>query len=384
MKPANTMSLPLRREVPTTAILLLSSIILLAFSLLGCGNAGASASPSRTTAPTPPPIKVTASTVESKVLPRRLEVTGALVADETADVAAERDGRVARVLVERGTFVDKGAVIALLDPREARATLDQATAQHAWAESEVRRYAELRRKEVVAKSERERKETERDLAKASLDMAQKGFEDTTIRAPFSGVITEKKISEGAFVRRGQAVAGLVKVDPLRAELAIPESAVSAVKVGQKVDLSVQTFPGRTFDGKIAYVGPSLKSEARTLVVEAVLGNPLARAQREAGSPAGAEGSRGNHDRLLKPGLFATASIELPASSPLVLAPSAAIVTQAGISRAFVLGADGVSERLVSLGDRYGDRVEVKGGLAAGDRVVLTPDRRLTDGLQIAR
>lgn len=363
MKPANTMSLPLRREVPTTAILLLSSIILLAFSLLGCGNAGASASPSRTTAPTPPPIKVTAAGVESKVLPRRLEVTGALTADESADVAAERDGRVARVLVERGTFVEKGAVIALLDPREARATLDQATAQHAWAESEVRRYAELRKKEVVAKSERERKETERDLAKAALDMAQKGFEDTNIRAPFSGVITEKKISEGAFVRRGQAVAGLVKVDPLRAELAIPESAVSAVKVGQKVDLSVQTFPGRTFDGKIAYVGPSLKSEARTLVVEAVLGN---------------------HDRLLKPGLFATASIELPASAPLVLAPSAAIVTQAGISRAFVLGADGVSERLVSLGDRYGDRVEVKGGLAAGDRVVLTPDRRLTDGLKIDR
>jgi membrane fusion protein (multidrug efflux system) len=314
-------------------------------------------------APTPAPIPVRAAGVESRVLPRVLEVTGALTADETADVAAERDGRVARVLVERGTFVDKGAVLAELDDREARATLEQARANLAWADAEVARYAELRQKQVVAKAEDQRKGIDRDLARASRALAEKAFQDCVIRAPFAGLVTEKKISEGAFVKRGQPVAGLVKIEPLRAELSIPESAVGAVKVGQVVRLSVQSFPDRTFPGRIAYVGPSLRSEARTLVVEAHVPNP---------------------GRLLKPGLFATAAIELPTTVPTLLAPRAAVVTDAGVSRAFVLGEGRVSERLVSLGEQRGELVEIRSGLAAGDRVVLSPDRRLTDGLEIQR
>ncbi|HQR66086.1 MAG TPA: efflux RND transporter periplasmic adaptor subunit, partial [Thermoanaerobaculia bacterium] len=255
------------------------------------------------------------------------------------------------------------AILAMLDDREAKATLQQATLNLAWARSEVARYAELRKKQVVAKAEDERKSIDLDLAAAQLTLAEKAFEDCTIRAPFAGLVTEKKVSEGAFVRRGQSVAGLVKIEPLRAELAIPESAVGAVKVGQVVRLSVQSFPDRTFEGRIAYVGPSLRSEARTLVVEAHVPN------------AG---------HLLKPGLFATAEVELPVTVPVLLVPRAAVVTEAGVSRAFVLGTDRVSERLVALGERRGDDVEVRSGLAAGERVVLNPDRRLTDGLEVAR
>jgi membrane fusion protein (multidrug efflux system) len=329
----------------------------------GCSRTGGAATPAGPSRPAPEPIRVTAATVEQRLLPRTLAVTGALAADESADVAAERDGRVAGVLVERGSIVEKGAVLARLDDREAKATLEQARANVAWAKAEVARYAELRQKQVVAKAEDQRKSIDLDVAQASLTLAEKGFEDCTIRAPFSGLVTEKKVSEGAFVRRGQAVAGLVKIEPLRAELSIPESAVGAVKVGQVVRVSVQSFPGRTFEGRIAYVGPSLRSEARTLVVEARLPNA---------------------DHALKPGLFATAEIDLPTSSPTLLAPPEAVVTESGVSRAFVLGEGRVSERLVSLGGRRGDLVEIRSGLAAGERVILNPDRRLTDGLAVAR
>jgi RND family efflux transporter MFP subunit len=326
----------------------------------GCSKAGGAAVQA---APTPEPIRVASAPVEQRILPRTLAVTGALVADETADVAAERDGRVARVRVERGSFVEKGAVLAELDDREAKASLEQARANLAWAQAEVARYAELRQKQVVARAEDQRKGIDLDLAQASLSLAEKAFQDCIIRAPFAGLVTEKKISEGAFVKRGQPVAGLVKTEPLRAELSIPESAVGAVQAGQVVRLSVQTFPDRTFEGRIAYIGPSLRSEARTLVVEAVVPNP---------------------GRLLKPGLFVTADIELPTKVPTLLAPRAAVVTEAGVSRAFVLGPSRVSERLVSLGETRGDLVEVRSGLSAGERVVVSPDRRLTDGLVVAR
>ncbi len=319
----------------------------------------------RTTAaaPAPAPIVVRAAGVESRVLPRILEVTGALTADESADVASERDGNVATVRVERGTFVEKGAILATLDDRDAKAQLDQARANLAWAEAEFTRYAELRQKQVVAKSENQRKETDRDLNRSAVALAEKAFQDCVIRAPFAGVVTEKKISAGAFVKRGQAICGLVKIDPLRAELAIPESAVSAIQVGQKVKLSVQSFPDRSFDATMRYIGPSLRSESRTLVVEAVVPNP---------------------QHLLKPGLFVTARVALPKSGETLLVPAAAVITDSGVSRVFVLGAQRVAERIVALGDRYGDATEVRSGLAEGERVIVSPDRRVADGLEVSR
>ncbi|HEY3348927.1 MAG TPA: efflux RND transporter periplasmic adaptor subunit [Thermoanaerobaculia bacterium] len=341
---------------PKNAALLLGGTLLLA----ACSRPNAASKAAGATAPAS--IAAVAAPVENRVLPRILEVTGALAADESADVASERDGNVASLRVERGTYVEKGAVLATLDEREAKAQLDQARANVAWTTSEVERYAELRRKQVVAKAEDQRKGTDLDLAKANLALAEKGFQDCTIRAPFSGVVTEKKVSAGAYVRRGQAICGLVKIDPLRAELAIPEIAVPFIKVGQKARLNVQSFPDRAFEAVVRYIGPSLRSEARTLVVEAVVPNP---------------------ERILKPGLFVTARVELPKNEPTLLVPSAAVVTDSGVSHVFVLGKDRVSERIVALGDRYGASVEIRNGVAAGERVVVSPDRRLVDGLEVA-
>ncbi|HTS01029.1 MAG TPA: efflux RND transporter periplasmic adaptor subunit [Thermoanaerobaculia bacterium] len=338
----------------------LLSLLIAALALVaGCAKRGAA----NVATAAAPPIAAAAVSVESRVLPRILEVTGALAADESADVASERDGQVAAVRVERGTYVARGAVLATLDEREAKAQLDQARANLAWAKAEVERYAELRRRQVVAKAEDQRKGTDLDLASAALALAEKAFEDCTIRAPFSGVVTEKKISAGAYVRRGQAICGLVKIDPLRAELAIPEAAVPFVKVGQKGRLNVQSFPGRPFDATVRYIGPSLRSEARTLVVEAVVPNP---------------------GLVLKPGLFVTARVELPTKEPTLLVPAAAVVTDSGVSHVYVLGTDRVSERIVALGDRYGDSVEVRSGVRTGERVVVNPDRRLADGLEVLR
>lgn len=336
---------------------------ILAAAALAAGCSRTAGGNTATLRPTPAPVSVRAAAVESRALPRVLEVTGALTADESADIASERDGQVAAVRVERGRYVEKGEVLATLDEREARAQLDQARANVAWADSESARYAELRQKQVVAKSENQRKDTDRDLSRAALALAEKGFADCVIRAPFAGVVTEKKISAGAYVRKGQAICGLVKIDPLRAELAIPESAVTSIQVGQKAKLAVQSFPDRPFDATVRYIGPSLRSETRTLVVEALVPNA---------------------QHLLKPGLFVTARVALPKVEPTLLVPSAAVLTDSGVSRVFVLGPQRVAERIVALGDRYADAVEVRSGLAAGERVVVSPDRRLADGLEVQR
>ena len=261
-------------------------------------------------------------------------------------------------------IVEKGAVLAELDDREAKATLEQAKANLAWAKAEVARYAELRQKQVVAKAEDQRKGIDLDLAQASLTLAEKalrGLHDPrALRRPRDG----KEDLRGSVRQARPAGRGA------REGRAAPRRAFHPRVRGRRGQGRARSsgsrsrrFPDRPFEGRIAYVGPSLRSEARTLVVEALVPNP---------------------GRLLKPGLFVTADIELPTTVPTLLAPRSAVVTEAGVSRAFVLGPDRVSERLVSLGEPRGDLVEVRSGLSAGERVVVCPDRRLTDGLAVAR
>lgn len=340
---------------------LAGAAILATLSASRCDRAATATTPPPKTAAAP--ISVRTQTARSLTVPELLEATGTLVPHESAAVSAERDGRVVEISIERGSFVAAGAPMAALENREAKATVSDAEATLAWTRSEVERYAGLREKGVISKADLQRKNLDLQSAEARLDLAKKALEDTVIRAPFSGIVSERRVSAGAFVRRGEAVATLVQVDPIRAELAIPESAATAVRKGQKIALSVQSFPGREFEGEIAYVGPSLKSEARTLVVEALVPNP---------------------GRLLQPGLFARARIEMPRSAPAVFVPKAAVVTEAGVARLFVVGPSAVMERIVSVGEARGDDVEVRSGVKAGERVVVSPDRRLADGLAVSR
>jgi RND family efflux transporter MFP subunit len=192
-------------------------------------------------------------------------------------------------------------------------------------------------------------------------MARKLLEDTVLRAPYGGLIGEKHVTVGRFMKKGDPVATVVRVDPLRIELAVPEAAVAAVRQGQKVSFAVQTYPDRRFEGTIAYVGPAVRTESRALVVEAIVPNRAA---------------------LLHPGLFATARIELPASRPGVTVPASALQSEAGVARLFVARGGRAEQRIVQLGRELEGQVEILRGVRAGERVVSRPVDGLADGAPI--
>jgi len=356
---------------------------------------------------------VALAVARAEQLPASLEVTGTLVADAQTEVGAEVEQRVIEVLVERGQVVRPGAVLARLDPTDARNQLREAEATEAQtrerlgldgdrafdvrqtpevrqarvaverAEADYRRFAQLVEEGAVSRSEHDLRRADYLAAreqlgaaenqmrqlyqalqaqKARVAMARKALEDTVIRAPFGGLVAERHVQVGRFMKKGDPVATLVRVDPLRVALNVPEGAVAAVRRGQKVSFSVQTYPGRRFEGGIAYVGPALQADSRALVVEAVVPN----------------GSG-----LLHPGLFATARIELPAVRASLFVPSAAVQREAGVHRLFV-ARDGRAElRIVQIGREQGGRVEILRGLAAGERVVSHPGGGLADGTPIA-
>jgi RND family efflux transporter MFP subunit len=142
---------------------------------------------------------------------------------------------------------------------------------------------------------------------------------------------------------------------------VPEQAISLVKPGQPVRLSVDAYPGDTFAAKVRFISPALRADQRALTVEAI-------------AP--------NSDGRLKPGLFATASIQQPPSAPALLVPATAVETISGTSRVYVVKGDKVDERIVTTGETVGQQIEVTSGLAAGEIVAAAPKGRLADGAAV--
>jgi membrane fusion protein (multidrug efflux system) len=158
------------------------------------------------------------------------------------------------------------------------------------------------------------------------------------------------------------VAQVVRINPLRVQLTIPEQFVSAVGVGQPVNFIVDAYANRQFEGRVKYVSPALQADQRALTIEAIVPN--------------ANGE-------LKPGLFATARIEQHDKTPGIVVPASAVQVSGGTSRVFVVNGDHVEERIVTTGQPLGDNVEIAKGLKAGERVATKNVAQLVDGVKVS-
>jgi len=386
----------------------------LALSLAGAGCSANANGDSAAAAAAPPPVTVTIDTATERRIARFIRVSGSLTPEEEADVAAETPGRIVSTPVERGTPVAAGAELVRIVSTEAdaqvreaeanaaqvearlamtgsdrldvervpevanaRAAADQAKADFAraqmlmdgrllsTAEFEQRRtQAETAGRQLeVARNSAEQQYQSLLAARARLALARKALADTSVRAPFDGVIGERLVSVGDYVIRGTKVAHVMRVSTLRVELTVPEQYILTVAAGRAVAFEVDAYPGRTFTGRVRYVSPALKADSRALVVEALVPN---------------------ESRLLKPGFFATARIEQASPSSALVVPASAVRAGAGAARVFVVAGDRVEERVVALGEAVdGDRLEVTGGLKAGERVATSNVAQLTDGARIA-
>lgn len=375
------------------------------FLFSGCSDI--EAKPPAKTEEAAKPILVSLVAAEERSLPSTLDVTGTLMADAQTDMASEIEQRVVEILVERGQYVSAGQVVAHLDAADAKNQLHEAEATEAQirerlgltngqpfdplktpevqqaratmdrADADFKRYAQLVDEGAVSRAEHDLRRADYLATKAQYEtainqmrqlyqsllaqrvrvaMGRKAVEDTIIRAPYDGLISEKCVSVGRYMKKGDKVATLVRVDPLRIELTVPEGAVAAVRKGQKVSFTVQSYPDRQFEGAIAYIGPSVRAESRALVAEAIVPNPKI---------------------TLQPGLFATAHIELPAVRPSVLVPASAVRNEGGVSKLFVAKGDRAEIRIVQVGRDADGRLEILRGLAAGEPVVSPQTAALT-------
>lgn len=335
---------------------------------------------------------------------RTLGATGELTAFEEAVLSTKVPGRVVEIAVDVGTRVARGDVVASIDAKDYELRVQQAEAAVAAARAvlglpregdddqvdpestssvkaaiseldEARRRAtraeSLVRGEVGSQAEldsaqtnvrsaegrlanaREDVETRRaQLAqrRADLALARQLLADTKIVAPFDGAAVARLVGTGDYLTAGTGVARIVRTDPLRLRLRIPERDAASVRVGQMARVEVEGDE-RVHEAALVRISPALSSQSRTLLVEGELANP---------------------DATLRAGSFARARIVIDAAAQALTVPVEAMSVFAGIEKVFVVTDAKVEERRVHTGRRDERRVEILEGLKVGEEVVLAP------------
>lgn len=331
------------------------AVLLLAAS---CG-APAESSPK---ASGPPPAAVEVIEVQREPISDIIDLVGQLEAEESVLLKTETEGIVDTIGFEDGDEVEKGHVLFHLRDGEQRAKLREAEAQTTLAEDEYKRAKALAAQRTVSQSELDRATAEVEAARARRDLAQVALDRMTIRAPFDGVIGARQVSPGDRVSKNT---GLVRVDAikrLRLAFAVPEIAVTVMRVGSPVQIAVAPWPNEQFGGEVYFVAPTLDPTNRRLLLKAWVPNP---------------------DRRLRPGLFANVRLEVAHRPDALVVPEAAVAYDAEGAFVWRLRDDHTAERAaVDLGVRRDGKVEVRKGVATGQRVVAAGTHKVAPGMTL--
>lgn len=240
----------------------------------------------------------------------------------------------------------------------ARASYDQQKAQHDQLKEQYESALSLARQNYSAVMTARANVAN---AESQLGLARRNLSYALVFSPIDGYVAERNADLGEYVSPTSKVATVVRINPLRIRIDIPEQAIPEVRVGQSVSVTTSAWPDKNFSGRIARISPNVTPSSRTLTVEAEI-----------------ENSSG----ALKPGQFASVRILQSRSQPAVLVPARAVRTESGVSRVFVIKDGHAQQRLIQLGQMESDLIEVKGGIAADEQVATSNVDQLSDGMAV--
>jgi RND family efflux transporter MFP subunit len=339
------------------------------------------------------PVTVRTATPKQITIERQVDISGTLVSPDQAKVSSEVAGVVREVMVELGQEVKPGHVLVRLDPQEIQLALQRAesllrqteaqlgidgvkvkqpppdeeiaTVRLAFANREdarqqLQRSQRLKAQGLVTQADLDTAQTRLKVSeanyqaaleqvhslkaslqdrRAALELAQKKLNDTTIKAPVGGRISERVVQPGEFIRENTPVVTIVQMQPLKLKTAVQEKHAGLIQPGQIAQFRVEAFPDDPNVGKVAFVSPAVDQATRTFTVEVLVDNA---------------------NRKLKPGFFAKGVIVVKKDENVVAVPEETISTLAGVSSVFVIEQKKVRQQVVTPGLRKDKLVEVTG------------------------
>jgi RND family efflux transporter MFP subunit len=362
---------------------LLPSLLALVLALSGCSDTHVDA------ASAPDVVrKVPVVTAQIAHIPDLLEASGTVSSAETSSLASQIMGTIVEVRVHEGDRVQPGQVLVVIDEAQPQAAFNRAVAAEtaagheieaaeselALAESTFKRYQILYDKKVISplefegiKSREQSAVARRDLARAALEQAKAELtqarttlEYTRIRAPYDGVVTERKLDPGALASPGFAILTVEQLGHYRLEVSINEGELRYIHMGDEVPITIDALGSFEGKGRVAQIVPSADPASRSFLIKLDLpSNP----QLRSGEFGTAEFSRGERASLI--------------------IPQTAVIQRGQLQGAYVLDGRKIATlRYITLGKTAGVQVEVLAGLESGEAVVANPGGLELSGKQI--
>ncbi len=358
-------------------------ITLVVLGFAGCSSERPAATPAQETIR-----DVSILTTQKATVPDLLEAVGTVRAAHTSDLASQMMGTIVEVRVRAGDRVEQGQVLALIDESQPKAAVEQATAaegaarkevkaaesENALAEATMKRYQQLYDKKSISPQEfdevksrfqtaaarHEMAQAGQAQAEAALTQAKKTYDYTRIRAPFSGLVTDRKADPGTLASPGLPIFTLEDTRNYRLEASVDESDIRLVRPGQTVAVTVDSLDDKEMQGKVSQIVPAADPGSRTFIVKIDL--PV--------------------DAKLRSGLFGRANFARGERS-VVLIPRTATVVRGQLQGVYVIDQNETANlRYVTLGKSAGPQVEVLSGLQEGERLIVAPGERELGGKRV--
>lgn len=304
---------------------------------------------------------VTARILRTERLDNLVTSSGTVLANEEVEIRSEVQGKIVKIAFQEGARVKKGDLLVKIDDDELQARLLQATAASKLAEDDEYRMRMQLKIEAVSQKDYEVAALGLTRAKAEAQLLKAQLAKTVLRAPFGGTLGLKQVSEGAYVSPSTLITTLQEIDPVKVDFSIPGKYAGWVKPGQGVEFTVQGSEERHL-GKVYAVDPRIDPATRTLRLRAVCPNPGGK---------------------ILPGSFATVTVPLETVEAALMVPAQAVSVDGRGAKVFLFKAGKAEPRPVQAGLRTDSTVQITGGLAPGDTVIISGAVALRPGASVS-
>ncbi|MBV8504374.1 MAG: efflux RND transporter periplasmic adaptor subunit [Alphaproteobacteria bacterium] len=320
----------------------------------------------------PPPAHVSAAEVKTEAIPRFATGIGSVTAVHQVSINPEVGGRVTKIFFEPGASVKAGDPLVQLNDEPERGDLASYEAQARWAQTTLERSSQLAQHQYEARETVDQKQSQLDQARAMIIKTEALIAQKLIRAPFSGQLGTRQVELGQYLTPGARIVTLTDLSTLYVNFTLPSQMRPQISVGQRVNVTADAYPGRTFSAEITTIEPQISADTRTMTVQATMRNP---------------------ENALLPGMFVNAAVVLPPQPDMVVLPETAVEYTLYGDSVYVVREDGKNadgqpilkavRTPVKTGARIGGKVVILQGLEPGERVISAGQVKVQNGAPVA-
>lgn len=326
-----------------------SGFIVLGALIISCGEKKQTTTTTSGGPGGPQVINADALIVSTSPLSADIEVPGTILANETTEIHPEVSGRVVQLNVREGTFVGKGALLAKLYDGDLQAQLRKLEAQLKIAELTEERQSQLLKIQGISQQDYDLSLLQVNNLKADMDIVREAVRKTEVRAPFSGKLGLRNISQGAYVTPATIITTIGQVSQLKIQFNVPEKYGSKLKIGQAINFTTDGSP-KTFTATIIAFEVTMDENTRSLAIRAVVKD---------GDPA------------LIPGVFAKVKIVVGRTENAIMIPTIVVQPQGRKKLVYVYRGGKSVPSDITTGIRDSSNIQVLTGLNVGDTVITT-------------